>query len=86
MLYRKKLIKLWQTDNKPSMLPVYVLLLLFVFVFVFFHSSANAGNLDIGGSSRSMTASITFILKKRGGVKKYFKAIKISQFLFQIIM
>ena len=32
-----------------------------VVVFFFFHSSANASNLDIGGSSRSMTASITFI-------------------------
>ena len=61
------------------MLPVSVLLLLllfFVVVFFFFHSSVNASNLDIDGSSRSMTASITFIKKRGGGLKKYFKAIK----------
>ena len=38
-----------------------------VVVVVFFHSSVNASNLDIDGSSRSMTALITFVKKKEGG-------------------
>ena len=48
----------------------------FFFFFFFFHSSVNASNLDIDGSSRSMTASITLIKKRGGGGEEIFQSDK----------
>ena len=51
------------TDGQQAVSVACVCVVVFFF---FFHSTVNASNLDIRGSSRSMTASITRSFEKKG--------------------